>query len=298
MCIRDRSGRAARSSRAAPAASVTLLADEHGSQVVVAVRRHPAQRRWRRLTVLIDAGGVIEECLYDDDVPAVELGALDAAPLARGLLLEGYRAVSAELAAVRALVAAAAQRAAVVPQRLSSAYYLGRDLLDLGDLHLGPRAGGGALETAIGRAVDLFALGDVTRARELASACGQMAPDNADVASTLGLCLLAAGELSAATEWLTRAAAAEPNWPMHHWNLAAAHHRADRPEACAQALAEFLAANERADAVLHDDTHAERLALARRYLASHPPLAPARPRTRKPRRPRRLAADPARTRRD
>ena len=185
----------------------------------------------------------------------------------------------------RALTATAAQRAAAVPQRLTSAYYLGRDILDLADLHLGPRPGGGEVEMLIGRAVDLFAAGDLARAHQLAAACARLAPGNADVASTLGLCFLAAGELTAAAEWLARAAAIEPAWPMHHWNLAAVHHRADCAPACALALAAFLQASERAAVVLEDAAHAERIALARRYVAAHLPLAKPASRRRPGRRP-------------
>lgn len=276
------------------------------SHVIVATRRHGSQRRWRRLALLIDAGGVLEECLYEDDVPARELGAAEAAPLVQGLLAEGYRAVSRDLAHARTLATAAVQRAAALPHRLTSAYYLGRDILELGDLHLGSRPSTANLENAIGRAVDLFAAGDVERARQLAAACAREAPHNADVASTLGLCLLAAGELSEASEWLTRAASVEPTWPTHHWNLAAVHHRAGSHNACARALAAFLGASEQVSprgAGLLDATHATRVALARRYLATHAPAADdpraaAPPPPGRSRQRRRSRSSPARTRPD
>ena len=193
----------------------------------------------------------------------------------------------------RAIAAAAARRAATIPHRLTSAYYLGRDILELGDVHLGPRDSLGELATAIGRAVDLFAAGDVARAKDLALLCARVAPDNPDVASTLGQCYLATGELTAAAEWLGRAAAAEPGWPMHHWNLAAVHHAADCPGACADALATYLTTLQDARQPLPGDRgQDERVAVARRYVAAHRPAqaepAPAQ------RRSRRLPRDPAR----
>jgi hypothetical protein len=270
--------------------SALILDDGRGSQVVVAVRRRGSQRRWRRFAVLIGADGALEDCLYEDDVPASELGDPRNAPLVCGLLAEGYRLLGDDPARGRALAAAAARLAATIPHRLTSAYYLGRDILELGDVHLGPRDSLGELATAIGRAVDLLAAGDVARARELALLCARVAPDNPDVSSTLGQCYLATGELTAAAEWLGRAAAAEPAWPMHHWNLAAVHHAAGCPAACADALAAYLAAVERQP--LSDRGDDERVTVARRYIAAHRP-ARAEPAS-APRRSRRLPRDAAR----
>lgn len=275
------------------AVSALLLDDGRGSQVVVAVRRRGAQRRWRRFAVLIGADGALEDCLYEDDVAAGELGDPRNAPLVQGLLAEGYQLIGDDPVRGRALAAAAARRAAAIPHRLTSAYYLGRDILDLGDVHLGPRDSLGELATAIGRAVDLLAAGEVARAKELALCCARVAPDDPDVASTLGQCYLATGELTAAAEWLGRAAAAEPGWPMHHWNLAAVHHAADCPAACADALAAYLAAV--AGQPLADRADDERVSVARRYVAAHR-QARAEPAA-TPRRSRRLPRDAARKRR-
>jgi Tetratricopeptide repeat len=294
-----------------PGASVLILHDGRGSQVVIAVRSRGNQRRWRRFAVLVGADGAVEDCLYEDDVPAAELSDPMNAPLLCGLLAEGYRLIGDDPAHGRTIAAEAARRAAAIPHRLTSAYYLGRDILDLGDVHLGPRNSLGELATAIGRAVDLLAAGDVERARDLAARCARISPDNPDVASTLGQCHLAAGELTAAAEWLARAAAAEPGWPMHHWNLAAVHHRAECASACADALASYLAAVERRGGERPqpaDREQAERVAMARRYVAANRPAPapaasqPASPSS--PRRSRRGLADrskpvsPARARED
>ncbi len=287
---RRRTGAPAVSALESSQVSVLILADGHGSQVVMAVKKSDAQRRWRRFAVLVGADGALEDCLYEDDVPAAELGAPENVPLYCGLLAEGYKLVGDDAERGRAIAAEAARRAATIPYRLTSSYYLGRDLLDLGELHLGPRPslGRSELATAVGRAVDLLAAGEVARARDLALLCARVAPDNPDVASTLGQCHLAAGELTAAAEWLGRAAAAEPSWPMHYWNLAVVHHRAEAFGACADALAGYLSAAE-GKRLLDDGGHPERIALARRYLAAHRPqprTKPAETATRK--RPRRL----------
>lgn len=282
------------SAKASPLASslesVLILADDHGSQVVLAVKKSDAQRRWRRFAVLVGADGALEDCLYEDDVPAAELGAPENTPLYCGLLAEGYKLVDDDADRGRAIAAEAARRAAAIPYRLTSSYYLGRDLLELGELHLGPRPSLGRSEiaTAVGRAVDLLAAGEVARARELALLCARVAPDNPDVASTLGQCHLAAGELTAAAEWLGRAAAAEPGWPMHYWNLAVVHHRAEAFGPCADALAAYLTAAE-GKRLLDDGGHPERIALARRYLAAHRPQPRTKPaETAAKKRPRRL----------
>lgn len=266
-------------------ASTLLLEDDRGAQVIVAVRRRGAQRRWRRFAMLIGADGAVEDCLYEDDVPAAELGDPLSAPLISGLVSEGFRLVadgSEGARRARGLAAEAARRAAAIPHRLTSAYFLGRDILELGDVHLGTRSAHGELASAIGRAVDLLAAGEVLRAKEVAARCARVAPDDPDVASTLGQCHLAAGELTAAAEWLARAAAAEPSWPTHHWNLAAVHHRAEHAEACAEALAAFLLAVERrgddaVDRAPLDRDLDQRVAMARRYVAANRPAPAAEP---------------------
>ena len=314
--IRPRTARSGRPAAARPAAIVQLLTDGKGGHVVIAVRRRGALRRWRRFAVLIAADGALEDCLYEDDVPASELGDPMNAPLYCGLIAEGYqplpddalphgeqaepgeeRDARARTAHGRELAAAAAQRAASLPHRLTSPYYLGRDILDLGDAHLGPRPARpalGEIANAIGRAVDLLAAGDVARARDLALLCARSAPDNPDVAATLGQCFLALGELTPAAEWLGRAAAAEPGWPMHHWNLAVVHHSGGAADACADALATYLRAVEE-KRLLGDREQEERIALARRYLAAHRPSD--EPKT-PARRARRLLHNPAAVRED
>jgi tetratricopeptide (TPR) repeat protein len=281
--------------RSSVVTQVMIMTDpRRGSHVVVAGRRVAAQKRWRRFAVLIGADGGFEDCLYEDDSAAADVADLSQAALVRGLVIDGYEMVSNDLERARALAAAAARRAAALPNLLNSSYYLGRDLLDLGNVHMGAHAALDEVAAAIGRAVDLFAAGEVGRARELAQSCAQLAPDNADVASTLGLCHLANVELTGAAQWLGRAAAAEPGWPTHHWNLAVVHHLADCASACADALTDFLRTAADCITLRNDSLHHERIIIARRYLAAHRLAEPAT----RPRRSRRSAVDPARLGKD
>src|SRR3569623_1346868 len=131
--IRTRSSAAARPRRPT---LVAILGDAAARLVVVARRKLAGERRWRRFAVLIHRDGHIDDCLHED-------AADDHAPLIANLVADGYRVASSDLERARGIVAAAARQTvasaapADEPARLTSAYYLGRDLLDLGDAHLG-----------------------------------------------------------------------------------------------------------------------------------------------------------------
>src|SRR5439155_10444359 len=92
----------------------------------------------------------------------------DHAPLIARLVADGYQVASTDLERARGLVAAAArQTTSSDAVKLSSAYYLGRDLLDLGEAHLGGRVHAHPTSTSLGRAVELLADGEVSRAHLL-----------------------------------------------------------------------------------------------------------------------------------
>ncbi len=256
-----------------------LVGLRHGDgRIVVAVARRslafgtdgrPAsRRRWRFLCVLCDAAGSVTDVHYKDDATLASLREEVVMPLEDA----GYARFPLTNAAARRLVGAAARRTVSSGRALPSAYYLGRDLLGLTDGHVvGGRAG--EPTALLGRAVDLLAAGESDRARPLLEHCVAIAPDDAEAASSLGLCLLAQGELRGAVRHLERAAWLEPAWPLHHWNLAAAAHRAGELTTCAEALRAFLA---RADdpstgrlAATIDPGHARRVTLARRFVADH-----------------------------
>lgn len=250
-----------------------LVGLRHGDgRIVVAVARRsppPAPaRRWRFLCVLCDAAGSVADVHYRDDATLAVLRETVLQPLEAA----GYERFSVTGAAARRLVGAAARRTVSSGHALPSAYYLGRDLLGITDGHVvGGRAGEPA--ALLGRAVDLLAAGESARARPLLEHCVALAPDDAEAASSLGLCLLAQGDLAGAVRHLERAAWLEPSWPLHHWNVAAAAHRAGDLGVCAAALREFLA---RADdpstgplAGSIDPGHHRRVSIARRFVADH-----------------------------
>jgi len=238
---------------------VAILVDAAARLVVVASRKVSGERRWRRWAVLIGASGRIDDCLHEDD--AGDPG--DASPLIDSLCADGYRIASTELSRARAVVAGAARMTALEPERLASPYYLGRDLLDLGDAHLAGRGRGDPASLALGRAVELLAEGDAVRARALLDRCD---PDNADVAGALAASLLALGDPAGAAEHLAHAIVAEPEWPLHHWNLAIALQRIEDDAGCYQALRRFIAASAVPSGLFGDPDQPGRVACAERML--------------------------------
>jgi hypothetical protein len=256
---------------AAPAARVqgrpALLAGlrhQDGRAVIAIARRVRGVRRWRSLCVLIDAGGALADVLYRDDGTLAELrdGVID--PIAA----DGYDRLPVTPSSARRLVAIAARRAVAIGRPLPTGYYLGRDLLELADSHLqDERSTDGA--ALLGRALELLAAGQRERARPLLEHVVGRRPDDAEAVSALGLCLLGLGELEPAVRTLARAAELEPAWPLHHWNLAAAAHRAGRLDVCAHALAAFLVHADEPAAATVDASHHRRVAIARRFVADH-----------------------------
>ena len=222
------------STRARPT-QVAVLVDAAARIVVVASRKVTGERRWRRWAVLVGASGRIEDCLHEDDAGADD----DAAPLIANLCADGYRVASTELEHARSIVVAAVRHATRDGLALSSAYYLGRDLLELGTEHL--IHGRSRTPTSIGHAIELLASGDPVRAQAIVDRCtASPASHPADVAATLAACLLARGQIAEAIEPLERAVAEEPTWPLHHWNLASALHALGDSSACYHALRRFV----------------------------------------------------------
>jgi hypothetical protein len=246
--------------RAARPTHVTVLVDAAARLVVVASRKAAGARRWRRWAVLIGASNRIEDCLHEED--AGEPG--DTSPLIANLCADGYRIASHELDHARAVVAKAARLTALDPERLTSAYYVGRDLLELGDAHLGDRRRGDPAALALGRAVELLAAGEPARARALLLRCD---PRHPDVAGALAACLVALGDDAGALEHLARAIAAEPDWPLHHWNLAIALQRQGDADGCYQALRRFVATRAMPSGLYADPEQPGRVARAERMLA-------------------------------
>ena len=236
---------------------VAILVDAAARLVVVASRKVPGERRWRRFAVLIDRDGRIDDCLHEEATD-------DHAPLIAKLTADGYRVASSDLERARGIVAAAARQTGEDPTRLSSSYYLGRDLLDLGDAHLGGRAHAHPTSTTLGRAIELIADGEPARAQLLLARCGA---DSADVAAAEAACLLAANKTAEAIVPLTRACELEPAFALHHWNLAAALHQlGDRDGAC-RAMRAFLSASATPSGLMADPDQPARVGLAHRMVS-------------------------------
>jgi hypothetical protein len=247
--------------RALRPALVEIHRHEGGALVIAIARRVPGQRRWRAWSVLVDETGALCDAWYDADCPPRKVSGEILAPLAA----KGFAGGATSPAVARRHVADAACRAVSLGRGLPPGYYLGRDLLELGDAHLAGRPAPDEVATALGRAVDLLAAGDPARARPLLDHCAERAPDDAVVASSLGLCLSAQGDRHGALVWLDRAARLEPAFSLHHWNLAAAAHAAGELDACYLAMVAFVAC----DTPTTDPDHASRVALARDLIADH-----------------------------
>ncbi|HEU0037224.1 MAG TPA: hypothetical protein VFQ53_41725 [Kofleriaceae bacterium] len=236
----------------------SVLVDAAARVVVVATRKVSGERRWRRWAVLISATGRIDDCLHDDAADDGEQS------LIRTLCTDGYRVASTDLDHARSIVAAAVRITASEPSRLSSAYYVGRDLLDLADTHVLRRGDHGS--TLVGRAVELLAAGDRPRARALLD---RVEPANAgpDHDAALAACHVADGNPTAAIAPLERAITAEPAWPLHHWNLATVLHQLGDQVGCYHALRRFVATSGSPTALYGDRDQPGRVACAERMIA-------------------------------
>lgn len=234
-------------------------------RAVVLVSRRSIDGAWRCLAVLIDADGRLGDAIYRDGATPAAV----AAQIIDPLVADGFTRAIGRVDAARAEVAAAARRAVEAGEALPSGYFLGRDLLDLGDAHLPPGVEPDVHATLLGRAVDLMAAGEPERARPLLERCVAAAPDDAEAAASYGLCLMSNGDLAGAALHLERAIELEPGWPAHLWNLAAVRHRQDRLAACYLALRRFVGDAERAPALARDQDLPVQLALAHRFLADY-----------------------------
>jgi tetratricopeptide (TPR) repeat protein len=237
-----------------------VLVDAAARLVVIASREIASEQRWRRFTVLIGASGRIEDCLHEDEAGPDD----DAGSLISILCADGYRVVSRELDHAHEVVAAAARLTTESTRTLPSPYYLGRDLLDLGDAHLGARGHGNPTSAVLARAIELVAAGDHARALPLLERCD---PDNPDAAAALAALLLGQHRPAAALAALDRALAAEPDWPLHHWNRAAALHQLGDARGCYHALRRFVATSAAPSGLLGDPAQPARVGAAERMLA-------------------------------
>jgi tetratricopeptide (TPR) repeat protein len=223
-----------------PAAEVTwsrlLTRPVDGASIVAVIGGAPEHGR-RALVLWRGADGTLARAWYDDaaSVARVTREAL------RGAHAAGYRPVDHELPALHAIAATAARASVRAGGTLPSAYFLGRDLLGLSDEHLGDRLPWSPARLLHGLGVERLAGRDAAGARAALERAAALAPDDADIASNLGLCLLALGDVDDGARWLARARDLEPSFAMHHWNHAAAAHQLGAAAPCVASMRAYLA---------------------------------------------------------
>ncbi len=230
-----------------------LLGDgPSGATIIIAVRRRRGSRplRKRALCCSITEGGVLVDALYGDDFTPRGVDREVIRPL------EGDGYVFAEISARRAaeLLTEAARTTVQCGHPLPRAYYLGRDIFGLYDEHLLPRSSEHVHAPLLARAIDLMADDDFAEALPLLEKFVGEVPEVADGWANLGLCHLRVGEVGGACRHLGRAARLEADNPLHHWNLAAAVHRAGRLGGCYLALGDYVD-NCAADPSTSEDQH-------------------------------------------
>src|SRR6185369_14860020 len=89
----------------------------------------------------------------------------------------------------------------------------------------------------------------------------------ADAAAALAVAQIALGRPAAALVALDRALAAEPDWPLHHWNQAAALHQLGDTRGCYHALRRFVATSAQPTGLCADPEQPARVACAERLIA-------------------------------
>ena len=187
-----------------------------------------------------------------------------ASELAEQLCADGYRVASTEPGRAHEVVAAAARFTAESTRALPPPYYLGRDLLGLADAHLGGRGRGDPASAALARAVELVAAGDHARALPVLEHCD---PHHPEAAAALAAALLAQDRPAAALAALDRALAAEPDWPLHHWNRAIALRGLGDDLGCYHALQRFVATSAIPSGLFGDPAQPARVGSAQRLIA-------------------------------
>lgn len=87
--------------------------------------------------------------------------------------------------------------------------------------------------------------GKLQRARRQLDALIQVHPQDPELCSALGVCLLEMGQPEVALRYLQRAAEMEPQVALHLWNLSSAARSADQMGACYKSLHAYLRADDR-----------------------------------------------------
>jgi hypothetical protein len=270
--------RSRRRSRATPVCRAGYCED--GRRILLAADRQPGSRppRVRVFCALLGPGGpdgVLLDGHYGEDLTDDAIEREFVAPLER----EGF--VFAPMAAdmARSILIQAARVAVQAGRALPRPFYLGRHMLGLRDEHLDGTArdpAGVDLAALLDRAIVLVAAGEPGQALPLLERYIGEAPDDAEGHAQLGLCRLGLGDAGAAFTHLGRATELAPDEPLHHWNRAAAAHRAGLPGACYLELEAYRAVRDVAPGAEERLRTAERFAdeYARLAVLEHPGVSP------------------------
>jgi tetratricopeptide (TPR) repeat protein len=121
----------------------------------------------------------------------------------------------------------------------------------------------GARRSALDAALDDLEAGRTKKARATLERLAEREPSRAEIRSALGVCLLELDEPAVAIGHLVHAAEAEPDEPLHQWNLASAMKSADRVGGCYLALRRYLELGDAGEGA------PERIAEARRYVRGY-----------------------------
>jgi|SRR5579871_3169690 len=198
--------------------ALELLADLSGAPTREAVLARSVRRLLDSLEDEADAARAAE--LVAEQIPADELAAFVAEVGRHG----GDRALPLLDALARVLPAARAAAAAIDQCRaeLTASRPARPD------------------EDQRRRGLDLLEAGRPAQARRLLERAVAADPADGEALSFLGICCLELDDADAALGYLERAAAVEPEEPLHQWNLAAAAKSADQLCRCYVALMRYL----------------------------------------------------------
>jgi tetratricopeptide (TPR) repeat protein len=116
----------------------------------------------------------------------------------------------------------------------------------------------------LAHAIELIAAGELAQALPMLETCD---PAHPDVAAATAAIHLAQGRPADALAPLDRALAAEPDWPLHHWNLAVALHQLGDGPACYHALRRFVTASAQRTGLFADPDQVARVGCAERLIA-------------------------------
>ena len=234
---------AARAPVPAPGARVAALVGRHANGRMVAIVSQPVivrpgerPARVRVMCMLLAADGLLNDGLYGEDFALRGLEYELLAPLRE----RGYRFATAGVDEAAELVRAGARAALCLGRVLPRAFYLGRDLLGIGDQHAAGLRTTDEDGPLLDRGLQFLDEALPERARPLLERYVHRVPESAEGHAGLARCLLALDDLEPARAQLIQAIALDPDNPLHHWNLAAIAHRQGRAGGCYLALLDYL----------------------------------------------------------